>query len=158
MMHWNQSIGHSAHFPFLSFPFPFVWILDTQAGQANPAVKLYVVNLYGPTHTLELMPPEMLKLRWELSWTVEKLFSFYLFIYFPFPPQIGESWCNVKITAAFFVAVYRCGADLATQREAWPQWLSCSLKAIISEHLQKKNKINKFHLFFMIIIVMSVLL
>lgn len=34
-----------------------------QAGQPNPAVKLYVVNLYGPTHTLELMPPEMLKLR-----------------------------------------------------------------------------------------------
>jgi len=34
-----------------------------QAGQPNPAVKLYVVNLYGPTHTLELMPPETLKLR-----------------------------------------------------------------------------------------------
>lgn len=39
--------------------------LCTQAGQPNPAVKLYVVNLYGPTHTLELMPPETLKLRWE---------------------------------------------------------------------------------------------
>lgn len=37
----------------------------TQAGQPNPVVKLYVVNLYGPTHTLELMPPETLKLRWE---------------------------------------------------------------------------------------------
>ncbi|KAK7939024.1 hypothetical protein WMY93_002350 [Mugilogobius chulae] len=33
------------------------------AGQPNPAVKLFVVNLYGPTHTLELMPPESLKLR-----------------------------------------------------------------------------------------------
>uniref|UniRef100_A0A3Q4MMJ5 Dipeptidyl peptidase like 10 n=1 Tax=Neolamprologus brichardi TaxID=32507 RepID=A0A3Q4MMJ5_NEOBR len=38
------------------YPYP-------KAGQPNPAVKLYVVNLYGPTHTLELMPPETLKLR-----------------------------------------------------------------------------------------------
>uniref|UniRef100_A0A673B638 Dipeptidyl peptidase like 10 n=1 Tax=Sphaeramia orbicularis TaxID=375764 RepID=A0A673B638_9TELE len=38
------------------YPYP-------KAGQPNPAVKLYVVNLYGPTHTLELMPPESLKLR-----------------------------------------------------------------------------------------------
>ncbi|TKS67520.1 Inactive dipeptidyl peptidase 10 [Collichthys lucidus] len=38
------------------YPYP-------KAGQSNPAVKLYVVNLYGPTHTLELMPPETLKLR-----------------------------------------------------------------------------------------------
>ncbi|CAG11216.1 unnamed protein product, partial [Tetraodon nigroviridis] len=38
------------------YPYP-------KAGQANPAVKLYVVNLYGPTHTLELVPPETLKLR-----------------------------------------------------------------------------------------------
>ncbi|KAG7272985.1 hypothetical protein CRUP_010169, partial [Coryphaenoides rupestris] len=33
------------------------------AGQANPLVKLYVVNLYGPTHTQELTPPDSLKLR-----------------------------------------------------------------------------------------------
>lgn len=38
-------------------------VLHLQAGQANPAVKLYVVNLYGPTHTLELVPPDTLKLR-----------------------------------------------------------------------------------------------
>uniref|UniRef100_A0A8C3AFU9 Dipeptidyl peptidase like 10 n=1 Tax=Cyclopterus lumpus TaxID=8103 RepID=A0A8C3AFU9_CYCLU len=38
------------------YPYP-------KAGQPNPAVRLYVVNLYGPTHTLELMPPETLKLR-----------------------------------------------------------------------------------------------
>ncbi|TWW80309.1 Inactive dipeptidyl peptidase 10 [Takifugu flavidus] len=38
------------------YPYP-------KAGQANPAVKLYVVNLYGPTHTLELVPPDTLKLR-----------------------------------------------------------------------------------------------
>uniref|UniRef100_A0A8C7ZUI7 Dipeptidyl peptidase like 10 n=1 Tax=Oryzias sinensis TaxID=183150 RepID=A0A8C7ZUI7_9TELE len=38
------------------YPYP-------KAGQPNPVVKLHVVNLYGPTHTLELMPPEMLKLR-----------------------------------------------------------------------------------------------
>ena len=37
--------------------------LCVQAGQANPLVKLYVVNLYGPTHTQELTPPDSLKLR-----------------------------------------------------------------------------------------------
>uniref|UniRef100_A0A4W3HLW5 Dipeptidyl peptidase like 10 n=1 Tax=Callorhinchus milii TaxID=7868 RepID=A0A4W3HLW5_CALMI len=36
------------------YPYP-------KAGQVNPTVKLYVVNLYGPTHTLELMPPENFK-------------------------------------------------------------------------------------------------
>lgn len=44
-------------------PLSDVLLFHTQAGQANPAVKLYVVNLYGPTHTLELVPPETLKLR-----------------------------------------------------------------------------------------------
>ncbi|XP_061697965.1 inactive dipeptidyl peptidase 10-like isoform X3 [Syngnathoides biaculeatus] len=38
------------------YPYP-------KAGQPNPVVKLSVVNLYGPTHTLELMPPDRLKLR-----------------------------------------------------------------------------------------------
>ncbi|XP_061547599.1 inactive dipeptidyl peptidase 10-like isoform X2 [Phycodurus eques] len=38
------------------YPYP-------KAGQPNPVVKLFVVNLYGPTHTLELMPPDSLKLR-----------------------------------------------------------------------------------------------
>uniref|UniRef100_A0A667ZX50 Dipeptidyl peptidase like 10 n=1 Tax=Myripristis murdjan TaxID=586833 RepID=A0A667ZX50_9TELE len=38
------------------YPYP-------KAGQPNPVAKLYVVNLYGPTHTLELTPPESLKLR-----------------------------------------------------------------------------------------------
>ncbi|ETE64854.1 Inactive dipeptidyl peptidase 10, partial [Ophiophagus hannah] len=33
------------------YPYP-------KAGELNPVVKLYVVNLYGPTHTLELMPPD----------------------------------------------------------------------------------------------------
>uniref|UniRef100_A0A3B3U694 Dipeptidyl peptidase like 10 n=1 Tax=Poecilia latipinna TaxID=48699 RepID=A0A3B3U694_9TELE len=36
------------------YPYP-------KAGQPNPAVKLFVVNIYGPTHTLELMPPEALR-------------------------------------------------------------------------------------------------
>ncbi|XP_078259579.1 inactive dipeptidyl peptidase 10 isoform X5 [Rhinoraja longicauda] len=36
------------------YPYP-------KAGQVNPTVKLFVVNLYGPTHTLELMPPESFK-------------------------------------------------------------------------------------------------
>ncbi|XP_039351337.1 inactive dipeptidyl peptidase 10 isoform X4 [Mauremys reevesii] len=34
-----------------------------QAGQTNPTIKLFVVNLYGPTHTLELMPPDSFKSR-----------------------------------------------------------------------------------------------
>ncbi|XP_067265134.1 inactive dipeptidyl peptidase 10-like isoform X3 [Chanodichthys erythropterus] len=38
------------------YPYP-------KAGQPNPMVKLFVVNLYGPTHTLELTPPDELKLR-----------------------------------------------------------------------------------------------
>ncbi|KAM7335834.1 hypothetical protein ACRRTK_004327 [Alexandromys fortis] len=38
------------------YPYP-------KAGQVNPTVKLYVVNLYGPTHTLELMPPDIFKSR-----------------------------------------------------------------------------------------------
>ncbi|XP_071978282.1 inactive dipeptidyl peptidase 10-like [Engystomops pustulosus] len=35
------------------FPYP-------KAGQTNPTVKLFVANLYGPTHTLELLPPDSL--------------------------------------------------------------------------------------------------
>ncbi|MBN3307412.1 DPP10 peptidase, partial [Amia calva] len=38
------------------YPYP-------KAGQTNPTVKLYVVNLYGPTHTQELTPPDSLKAR-----------------------------------------------------------------------------------------------
>ncbi|XP_026570396.1 inactive dipeptidyl peptidase 10 [Pseudonaja textilis] len=38
------------------YPYP-------KAGELNPVVKLYVVNLYGPTHTLELMPPDSFKSR-----------------------------------------------------------------------------------------------
>nr|XP_033802752.1 inactive dipeptidyl peptidase 10 isoform X2 [Geotrypetes seraphini] len=38
------------------YPYP-------KAGQMNPVIKLYVVNLYGPTHTLELMPPDGFKSR-----------------------------------------------------------------------------------------------
>ncbi|XP_039611334.1 inactive dipeptidyl peptidase 10-like isoform X1 [Polypterus senegalus] len=38
------------------YPYP-------KAGQVNPTVKLYVVNLYGPMHTQELTPPDSLKAR-----------------------------------------------------------------------------------------------
>nr|XP_045004992.1 inactive dipeptidyl peptidase 10 [Jaculus jaculus] len=38
------------------YPYP-------KAGQVNPTIKLYVVNLYGPAHTLELMPPDSFKSR-----------------------------------------------------------------------------------------------
>ncbi|XP_036397335.1 inactive dipeptidyl peptidase 10-like isoform X1 [Megalops cyprinoides] len=38
------------------YPYP-------KAGQPNPMVRLYVVNLYGPTHTQELTPPDGLKVR-----------------------------------------------------------------------------------------------
>ncbi|KAG8428909.1 hypothetical protein GDO86_018903, partial [Hymenochirus boettgeri] len=39
------------------YPYP-------KAGQTNPTVKLFVANLYGPTHTLELMPPDSLRARY----------------------------------------------------------------------------------------------
>ncbi|XP_075037356.1 inactive dipeptidyl peptidase 10 [Mixophyes fleayi] len=42
--------------PGKQFPYP-------KAGQTNPSIKLFVANLYGPTHTLELMPPESLRSR-----------------------------------------------------------------------------------------------
>ncbi|MEE6523915.1 hypothetical protein FKM82_023035, partial [Ascaphus truei] len=39
------------------YPYP-------KAGQRNPTVKLFVVNLYGPTHTLELLPSDSLRSRY----------------------------------------------------------------------------------------------
>ncbi|XP_009570475.1 PREDICTED: inactive dipeptidyl peptidase 10-like, partial [Fulmarus glacialis] len=38
------------------YPYP-------KAGQTNPTIKLFVVDLYGPAHTLELMPPDSFKSR-----------------------------------------------------------------------------------------------
>ncbi|KAM3585566.1 uncharacterized protein V6R79_021237 [Siganus canaliculatus] len=40
----------------LQYPYPM-------AGQTNPAVKLSVVNLFGATHTQELLPPDSFQLR-----------------------------------------------------------------------------------------------
>ncbi|CAL8367075.1 unnamed protein product [Lota lota] len=38
------------------FPYP-------KAGSSIPSVSLFVVNLYGPTHTLEMMPPDPFRTR-----------------------------------------------------------------------------------------------
>lgn len=38
------------------FPYP-------KAGSSIPAVSLFVVNLYGPAHTLEMIPPETIRTR-----------------------------------------------------------------------------------------------
>eukprot|EP00064_Thunnus_orientalis_P005747 superscaffoldBa00000576_g5761 len=38
------------------FPYP-------KAGSSIPSVSLFVVNLYGPAHTLEMMPPDSLRTR-----------------------------------------------------------------------------------------------
>uniref|UniRef100_A0A1A8KGB0 Dipeptidyl-peptidase 10 (Non-functional) n=1 Tax=Nothobranchius kuhntae TaxID=321403 RepID=A0A1A8KGB0_NOTKU len=38
------------------FPYP-------KAGSSIPSVSLFVVNLYGPAHTLEMLPPDSLKAR-----------------------------------------------------------------------------------------------
>ncbi|XP_036961369.1 inactive dipeptidyl peptidase 10 isoform X1 [Acanthopagrus latus] len=38
------------------FPYP-------KAGSSIPSVSLFVVNLYGPAHTLEMMPPDSLRAR-----------------------------------------------------------------------------------------------
>ncbi|KAM9829148.1 inactive dipeptidyl peptidase 10-like isoform 3-T3 [Syngnathus typhle] len=40
----------------VQYPYPM-------AGQTNPAVKLSVVHLFGVTHTVELQPPDQLRLR-----------------------------------------------------------------------------------------------
>ncbi|KAM4537921.1 inactive dipeptidyl peptidase 10-like isoform 1-T1 [Fundulus diaphanus] len=40
----------------IQYPYPM-------AGQRNPAVKLFVVNLFGVTNSLELHPPDQLRLR-----------------------------------------------------------------------------------------------
>ncbi|XP_061899335.1 inactive dipeptidyl peptidase 10-like [Entelurus aequoreus] len=40
----------------LQYPYPM-------AGQTNPVAKLSVVNLFGVTHTVELQPPDQLRLR-----------------------------------------------------------------------------------------------
>ncbi len=40
------------HFNFLLFPRP------VQAGEENPVITLYVVNLNGPLHTIEMRRPD----------------------------------------------------------------------------------------------------
>lgn len=35
-----------------------------QAGSGIPSVSLFVVNLYGPAHTLEMLPPDSLRARY----------------------------------------------------------------------------------------------
>uniref|UniRef100_A0A665W652 Dipeptidyl-peptidase 6b n=1 Tax=Echeneis naucrates TaxID=173247 RepID=A0A665W652_ECHNA len=42
------------------FPYP-------KAGSSIPSVSLFVVNLYGPAHTLEMMPPDTLRARYYIS-------------------------------------------------------------------------------------------
>lgn len=41
----------------------FVVFLCSQAGSTIPSVSLFVVNLYGPAHTLEMTPPDSLRAR-----------------------------------------------------------------------------------------------
>lgn len=36
----------------------------SQAGSSIPSVSLFVVNLYGPAHTLEMMPLDSLRVRY----------------------------------------------------------------------------------------------
>ena len=46
--------------------------LCSQAGSSIPSVSLFVVNLYGPAHTLEMMPPDSLRARYYISVNVKK--------------------------------------------------------------------------------------
>uniref|UniRef100_A0A667YFY0 Uncharacterized protein n=1 Tax=Myripristis murdjan TaxID=586833 RepID=A0A667YFY0_9TELE len=42
------------------FPYP-------KAGSSIPSVSLFVVNLYGPAHTLEMIPPDSIRARYYIS-------------------------------------------------------------------------------------------
>ena len=50
----------------------FFLFLFSQAGASIPSVSLFVVNLYGPAHTLEMMPPDSLRARYYISVNVKK--------------------------------------------------------------------------------------
>uniref|UniRef100_A0A3P8WH13 Dipeptidyl peptidase like 10 n=1 Tax=Cynoglossus semilaevis TaxID=244447 RepID=A0A3P8WH13_CYNSE len=90
------------------YPYP-------KAGQPNPVVKLYVVNLYGPTHTLELMPPETLKLR-EHYVTMVKWIS---------KTKTAVRWLNRAQNISFLtVCDTTTGASHTRHEESSELWLS----------------------------------
>lgn len=41
----------------------FIWFF-LQAGSAISSVSLFVVNLYGPAHTVEMIPPDSQRARY----------------------------------------------------------------------------------------------
>ncbi|TRZ02370.1 hypothetical protein DNTS_019012, partial [Danionella cerebrum] len=90
------------------YPYP-------KAGQPNPKVKLFVVNLYGPTHTLELTPPEELKHR-ELYVVMVKWVS---------ETKTAVRWLNrAQNVSVLTVCESTTGACVKRHEESSDVWLS----------------------------------
>ncbi|KAJ1160595.1 hypothetical protein NDU88_001091 [Pleurodeles waltl] len=72
----NNSLVPSMELPqFLGSVYPFSKRYPySKAGQQIPLVKLFVVNLYGPAHTLELLPPDTFRYK-EYFITMVKWFA-----------------------------------------------------------------------------------
>lgn len=85
----------------------FVFLFFSKAGQTNPTVKLSVVNLYGPAHTLELMPPDSFKSRYVISLFGETCVWFNMIVsqasgchfYFSTTPVFGWNSLDLVLTA-----------------------------------------------------------
>ncbi|KAA8591327.1 hypothetical protein FQN60_002270 [Etheostoma spectabile] len=56
------TINNSAT-PVMEIPHFLGGLYPSNAGSSIPSVSLFVVNLYGPAHTLEMMPPDSLRAR-----------------------------------------------------------------------------------------------
>ncbi|XP_034033962.1 inactive dipeptidyl peptidase 10-like isoform X2 [Thalassophryne amazonica] len=92
----------------LQYPYPM-------AGQMNPAVKLWVVNLFGATHTQELQPPDQLRFR-DFYVTMVKWIS---------NTQLAVRWVNRPQNASLLtVCDATLGVCLQRQEETSETWLS----------------------------------
>ncbi|XP_029929024.1 inactive dipeptidyl peptidase 10-like [Myripristis murdjan] len=92
----------------LQYPYPM-------AGQTNPAVKLSVVNLFGATHTQDLLPPEQLKHR-----------DFYvIMVKWISDTHLAVRWLNRPQNASLLtVCDATTGACLQRHEETSETWLS----------------------------------
>ena len=69
MLVWTKALFLQTNFAFVACVFPknvsdkSFFSLCSKAGSSIPSVSLFVVNLYGPAHTLEMIPPDSLRAR-----------------------------------------------------------------------------------------------
>ncbi|KAM3857086.1 inactive dipeptidyl peptidase 10-like [Diretmus argenteus] len=92
----------------LQYPYP-------TAGQTNPAVKLSVVNLFGATHTQDLLPPDQFKLRDFYIVMVKWISSTHLAVRWLNRPQNASTLTVCDATT---------GACLQRHEETSETWLS----------------------------------